>query len=123
LKRSSIGVGSLVLDCPAERHLAKKRQALVALLPCAESERAERGRDLCAIVAEDGRDELHHAFAEARSQLLRQAEVEQDHPAIALHQDVPRMGIAVKEAVHQDHLAEHVDQAAGELLRIGADLA
>src|ERR1019366_10089128 len=85
-----------------------------------EAHLAQRLHQAIGVAAEDALEELGDALAHLRTELGDGAEVEQDHRAVGLHEEVPRVRIRVVDAVHEDHLAVDAHDAPPDVLLVDA---
>jgi hypothetical protein len=96
-----VGVHHLVAaaeECEDEG--GQRRRLLVAYL---EAGTAGRSRGARNVASEPTRQHLRHGGSEAGRQLLGEPEVEEADHGAGQHQEVPRVRIALEEAVLEDH--------------------
>ncbi len=72
------------------------------------------------VAGEPARQHVGHGGAEAWRQLLRQPEVEQADHRAREHEEVPRMRVALEEALLEDHAGVDAADAATHLAQVVA---
>src|ERR1019366_1776018 len=88
-----------------------------------EAHLAQRLHQAIGVAAEDALEELGDALAHLRTELGDGAEVEQDHRAVGLHEEIPRVRVRVVDAVDEDHLAVDAHDAPRDVLLVDAERA
>ena len=114
-------------DGGVEQEGRRSRRAPRPPAPRLEAQIGERLRHLARAALEQRGGEADHALAEARGQILGQAEIEQHQPRPAvgapLHQEVAGVGIGVEEAVAEDLLAVGLGQQPRHLVGVDSGRA